>query len=72
MVGTDEDSKLNAYALLNLRAGIATADGKYRLTFFGNNVTDRYYYTNAPTIYNTQVRYTGRPATYGATLSARW
>ncbi len=72
VVGTDEDTKLNAYALLNLRAGIATTDGKYRLTLFGNNVTDRYYYTNAPLIYDTQVRYTGRPATYGVTLSARW
>jgi iron complex outermembrane recepter protein len=72
ILGTDADNKLKSYALLDLRAGVETADGKYRLTVFGKNVTNTYYYTNAPTIYDTQVRYTGRPATYGVTLSARY
>ena len=72
IIGTDADNKLKSYALLNLRAGVETSDGKYRVSVFGNNVTNTYYYTNAPTIYDTQVRYTGRPATYGVSLSARW
>lgn len=72
VIGEDANSKLKSYAILDLRVGIETADGVYSLTVFGKNVTNSYYYTNAPTIYDTQVRYTGRPATYGVTLAARW
>jgi iron complex outermembrane recepter protein len=71
ILGTDPIYELKAYALLDLRAGIATADGKYTVTAFAKNITNTYYYTNAPTIYDTQVRYTGRPATYGVTVSIR-
>jgi iron complex outermembrane receptor protein len=72
IVGADANSRLKAYALLDLRAGVETADGKYRVSVFGKNVTNTYYYTNAPTIYDTQVRYAGRPATYGISFSARY
>lgn len=72
IIGADANSRLKPYALLDLRAGVATEDGKYRLTVYGKNVTNTYYYTNAPTIYDTQVRYAGRPATYGVSLSARY
>ena len=72
IVGADINSRLKPYALLDLRAGVETADGKYRVSVFGKNVTNTYYYTNAPTIYDTQVRYAGRPATYGISLSARY
>ena len=63
--------KIDAYALLDLRAGFAAPDGSWRFTIWGRNVTNRYYWTLAEHIADTTVRYTGKPATYGATLSLR-
>jgi iron complex outermembrane recepter protein len=62
---------IDAYALLDLRAGIKASDGSWRLSIWGRNVTNRYYWTIADHIADTTVRYTGKPATYGATLSFR-
>ena len=67
--GLDIDSR----ALLDLRAGIETANGHIRFTLWGRNVTNKYYWTNA-TYYPSDptIRYAGMPATYGATLSYRF
>jgi outer membrane receptor protein involved in Fe transport len=64
--------RIDAYALGDLRAGFATADKTYRLTFYVHNVANTYYWTNATRIIDTTVRLTGRPRTIGATLSARY
>lgn len=72
VVGTNASSRLKPYTVVDLRLGMETTDGRYRVTVFGKNVFDEYYYTNAPTIYDTQVRYAGRPATYGISFSARY
>ena len=61
--------KINSYDLLDLRAGIATVDGKYRLEFWGKNVTNKYYWDNVVYSFDTIVRYADMPVTYGATLS---
>ena len=64
---------IKAYALLDLRAGIETADGTLRLTIWGRNITNTYYWTNA-TYYpsDSTVRFAGNPVTYGATLAYRF
>ena len=64
--------KIDAYALLDLRAGIKSDDGTWRFSIWGRNVTNKYYWTTADHIADTTVRYTGKPATYGATLSVRF
>jgi iron complex outermembrane receptor protein len=61
--------KINSYDLLDLRAGIATLDGKYRLEFWGKNVTNKYYWSNVVYSFDTIVRYAELPVTYGATLT---
>jgi iron complex outermembrane recepter protein len=61
--------KINSYDLLDLRAGIATLDGKYRLEFWGRNVTNKYYWNNIVYSFDTIVRYAEMPVTYGATLT---
>jgi iron complex outermembrane receptor protein len=63
--------RLDSYTLLDLRAGIASADRRWRLTFFGRNVTDEFYTINASTDSDAIVRYVGRPATWGISLSYR-
>lgn len=61
-----------AFTLVDLRAGFATADGAYRLTFWGTNVFDTFSVTRAYRSFDFDVRSTGMPARYGATISARF
>jgi outer membrane receptor protein involved in Fe transport len=60
------------YTLLDVRAGIAAHDDRWRLTVWGKNVTNTYYYTNAYRYIDYFSRLTGQPATYGATFSFRY
>jgi outer membrane receptor protein involved in Fe transport len=71
-LGSGPVEDIDAYTLLDLRASLATQDGAWRFTLFGNNVADRYYWTNTVHAYDTDVRYTGRPATYGVMASYRY
>jgi outer membrane receptor for ferrienterochelin and colicin len=57
--------EINSYALLDLRAGVSTLDGRWRVEAFGENVTDAYYWTQVARPAEAVVRFTGHPATYG-------
>ena len=72
IVGADSFSSIKGYALLDLRGGVATHDGVWRLSFYGKNVLNKYYWVDAEPAFDTTIRYAGRPATYGATLSYRF
>lgn len=63
---------IKGYTLLDVRAGIAAHDDRWRLTVWGKNVTNTYYYTNAYRYIDYFSRLTGQPATYGATFSFRY
>ncbi len=63
---------IDGYTLLDLRAGIASADDRWKISVWGRNVTDKYYWTNAYKIADVSARYAGMPATWGATLSFRY
>ena len=63
---------VKAYTLIDLRAGVESQDGVWRLSAWGRNVGDAYYWTTANRNLDTTVRLTGRPATYGASLSYRF
>ena len=63
---------VKAYTLVDLRAGVESQTGTWRLSAWGRNVGDAYYWTAANRNLDTTVRFTGRPATYGATLSYRF
>jgi outer membrane receptor protein involved in Fe transport len=67
--GRDDLYVLDSYDTIDLRAGVAAADDQWRLTLFGRNVTDEFYVINASTDSDAIVRYVGRPATWGVTLS---
>jgi len=54
-----------SYSLVDLRAGVATHDGTWRLSVWGRNVGNTYYWTSANQILDTTTRYAGMPATYG-------
>jgi iron complex outermembrane recepter protein len=63
---------LPAYWTLDLRAGVASADGTWRLWVWGKNVTDKYYWNNVVTAFEVIDRYAGQPATYGVTLNYKF
>ena len=69
--GTQDFFKVNAYGLLDLRAGAEFEGGRYRVQVYGRNVTNTQYWNNVTHIYDTYDRVTGMPATYGIMLSAR-
>jgi outer membrane receptor protein involved in Fe transport len=61
-----------AYTLLDLRAGVEAADGRWRATIWGRNVTNAYYWSSVTHVQDTVVRYPGMPVTYGVSLSFRY
>jgi outer membrane receptor protein involved in Fe transport len=63
------DTTITGYVLLDLRAGIAAPDDKWRFMVWGRNITNRFYVTNSLRAYDTIIQYAGRPAEYGVTLS---
>jgi outer membrane receptor protein involved in Fe transport len=65
-----EPTNVPAYALLDLRAGIAKDN--WRVQVWGRNVTNEWYWTAADRVNDTILRYTGMPTTYGVTFSYRY
>lgn len=64
--------EIRSYTLLDLRAGLAAPDDSWRLSVWGRNVTDQYYWTNAYKIADVTARFAAMPATIGVTLSGRF
>ncbi len=71
-VGALDLFRIDSYALLDLRAGANFSDGRYRLWLWGQNVTNTYYWNNVFSAGDGVSRFTGQPATYGLSLSARF
>jgi iron complex outermembrane recepter protein len=63
---------IDAYTLLDLRAGVTTRDGKWRVQLAGYNVTNQYYWTQVGRLSDAITRLTGMPATYSLSLSYRF
>lgn len=63
---------VNARALVDLRAGVQSTDGAWKLTVWGHNVGNVYYWNAAAYTADVLTRYTGMPATWGATLNYRF
>lgn len=71
-LGENAILKIDGYTLVDLRAGVASADERWKLSLWGRNITNKYYWTNAYKIADVSARFAGKPATYGATLSFRY
>lgn len=63
------DYRIAGYVLVNATAGIRANDDSWRLSFWGTNIFNKFYVINRVQNYDLFVRYNGRPAEYGATLS---
>ncbi len=67
-----EAAEVDDYTLVNATVGVHTLDGQWDLTFWGNNITDEYYWLASTTNANTVVRFPGKTRTYGASLTYRF
>lgn len=63
---------IDAYWLVDLRAGVDFNEGKYSIHVFGRNVTNQYYWTNVARSVDNARRYAGTPATYGIQFSFKY
>lgn len=63
--------KLKSFTLLDLRAGIGAATGRWNVSLFGRNVTDEYYWNTVIQSPDTRLRFTGQPAIYGVLFSMK-
>ena len=63
--GGDPRLKINAYWLVDLRAGVQSPDGKWKAEFYARNLMNQYYWNNVSAGGDTLRRYAGMPATYG-------
>jgi iron complex outermembrane receptor protein len=64
--------KIPGYTLLDVRAGVETQNGSWRLEAWGRNVTNRFYLIGNTRQADYLTRYTGMPATYGISLYYRF
>jgi iron complex outermembrane receptor protein len=65
----ENDTARSAFAVVNMRGGIETANGRYSLTGFVNNLTDKAY--NAEFVSGGFVQ-PAEPRTYGIEFSAKF
>jgi outer membrane receptor protein involved in Fe transport len=63
---------IKAYSLLNLTAGVQSADRHWRVELWGKNVTNTYYWTSAVHYSDGIIRLAGMPATYGVGVHYRY
>lgn len=61
-----------AYTTLDLRAGVGSADGKWKFTVFGRNVTNEVITTLMFQHIDGRYSYAAKPVTYGASISLRY
>lgn len=67
-----DDFEIAGYATLDARIGVGSADGRWRGTIYGRNVTNKTYTTAISTYLDTLIRYRGKPAVYGASIAYRF
>jgi outer membrane receptor protein involved in Fe transport len=57
--------RIRSYGLLDLTAGVGSADARWFVELWGRNVTNTYYWTDASAVQDTEYRRAGMPVTYG-------
>jgi len=67
--GESPELDVDAYTLVDLRAGLEASDGAWKVSAWVRNVNDEYYWTNSSKTNDTIIRFTGMPRTYGISLN---
>lgn len=64
--------KIDSYGLLDLQAGLKAPDDNWRVAAWVRNLTDEYYWTNSNYLGEFSYRVTGKPRTYGISISKQF
>ena len=59
---------IDGYTLVDARVGMERSDGTLRVQLWGQNITDKYYWTHVDHVLDTVTRVTGMPATFGVAV----
>ncbi|MCF6214903.1 MAG: TonB-dependent receptor [Emcibacter sp.] len=70
--GTNPILGIESYFLLDLRAGVESEDGTWRVEFYGNNLTNKFYWTQVTREIDALTRTAAMPVTYGVRLSYKY
>lgn len=68
----DDRYRIRPYTVLDLRAGVQGDHGQWRLSLWGRNVTNEYYWNSVFRSTDEAFRQAARPVTYGVSFSARF
>lgn len=71
-LGFDPRSQIKAYTTLGLEFGLESHDGLWRASVFGENVTNKFYWTSVNLLTDALIRYAGQPRHLGARLALRF
>ncbi|EQB10757.1 TonB-dependent receptor [Sphingobium lactosutens] len=66
--GVDHIYKIDGYATVDARIGYVSDGDRWRVSLWGKNIFNEYYWTNVIPANDSSARFAGRPATYGVTL----
>ncbi len=70
-LGENPDFRMPSYTLLDARIGLESENG-WRLSIYGRNLSNKYYWNSVASAGDGAVRFTGEPRTFGATFSYRY
>jgi iron complex outermembrane receptor protein len=70
--GENAAFEIHGYSLVDLRTGVESPNGKWRVELWGRNVLDKYYLVNVSRLVDSVAASTGMPATFGISLHARF
>lgn len=63
---------INPYTVFDANASLETNDGKYQVSLFVKNITNKYYWTSVQGLQDSVVRFSGMPRTFGGSFTARF
>ena len=58
-------TKIDAFTTLGAHVGVSSQDDRWDVQLWGQNLTNKYYWSNMVQVYDTNVRYAAMPITYG-------
>lgn len=67
-----DDFEIKGYATVDARLGIGSENDRWRASLYARNLTNKSYVTAVSTFLDTLIRYRGKPATYGVSLSYKY
>ena len=70
-LGEPASFAMPSYTLLDARVGLISDNG-WRLSIYGRNLTDEYYWNSVASAGDGAVRFTGEPRTFGVSFSFRY